>query len=32
VDQAVCGEAPQGDGLLKTLGNALPTRWVGSAD
>jgi len=32
VDQAICGEAPKGDGLLKTLSHALPTHWAGSAD
>ena len=30
VDQAICGEAPKGDGLLKTLSTALPTHWIGS--
>jgi hypothetical protein len=29
VDHAVCGAAPKGDGLLKTLGTALPTHWLG---
>lgn len=31
VDQAVCGEAPKGDGLLKTLSTALPTHWIGDS-
>lgn len=31
VDEAVCGEAPKGDGLLKTL-TTLPSRWSGSTN
>lgn len=29
VDEAVCGEPPKGDGLLKTISTALPTHWIG---
>lgn len=31
VDEAVCGQAPKGDGLLKTLSTALPTHWIGDS-
>jgi maltose operon protein len=30
VDHAICGEAPKGDGVLKTLRTALPTHWSGN--
>lgn len=29
VDQAICGEPPKGEGLLKTISTALPTHWIG---
>lgn len=30
VDNAICGEAEKGEGVLKTLRTALPTHWSGS--